>query len=211
PYLNGLRFVLTILGGTVSVMGSRAIGYPSAGALGCMTIAFFAGIGWKSQQQRLTAQQRQRQLENENSSVAARLDLLWKFLKPVSFSLIGKEINFAVLDGRVVGYGALLVLLGSLFRLAFAYLSTYGGNLTQKERLYITISGFPKATVQAALGPLALDMARSLSVVDEQSIALANNVLIISVLAIIFTAPLGAVLMLRLAPLWLQRERRECR
>lgn len=68
PYVNGLRFVLTILGGTVSVIGSRAIGYPSAGALGCMTIAFFAGIGWKSQQQRLTAQQRQRQLENENVS-----------------------------------------------------------------------------------------------------------------------------------------------
>ncbi|XP_053947040.1 sodium/hydrogen exchanger 9B2 isoform X1 [Anastrepha ludens] len=204
-YLNGLRFVLTILGGTISVMGSRAIGYPSAGALGCMTIAFFAGIGWKRQQRQLTAQQRQSQLDNEISSVPARLDLLWKFLKPVSFSLIGKEINFAVLDGRVVGYGALLVLLGSLFRLAFAYLSTYGGNLTQKERAYITISGFPKATVQAALGPLALDMARSLSVADEQSIALANNVLIISVLAIIFTAPLGAVLMLRLAPIWLQR------
>ncbi|XP_050321119.1 sodium/hydrogen exchanger 9B2 isoform X1 [Bactrocera neohumeralis] len=205
PYLNGLRFVLTILGGTIAVMGSRAIGYPSAGALGCMTIAFFAGIGWKRQQRQLTAQQRLRQLENENATVPARLDLLWKFLKPVSFSLIGKEINFAVLDGRVVGYGALLVLLGSLFRLVFAYLSTYGGNLTRKERAYITISGFPKATVQAALGPLALDMARSLKTVDEQSLALANNVLIISVLAIIFTAPLGAVLMLRLAPHWLQR------
>ncbi|XP_049305618.1 sodium/hydrogen exchanger 9B2 isoform X4 [Bactrocera dorsalis] len=156
-YLNGLRFVLTILGGTIAVMGSRAIGYPSAGVLGCMTIAFFAGIGWKRQQRQLTAQQRQRQLENEN------------------------------------------------FRLVFAYLSTYGGNLTRKERAYITISGFPKATVQAALGPLALDMARSLKTVDEQSLALANNVLIISVLAIIFTAPLGAVLMLRLAPHWLQR------
>lgn len=47
-------------------------------------------------------------------SVPKRLDLLWKFLKPVSFALIGKEINFAVLDGKVVGYGALLVLLGSL-------------------------------------------------------------------------------------------------
>ncbi|XP_054081726.1 sodium/hydrogen exchanger 9B2 isoform X2 [Zeugodacus cucurbitae] len=204
PYLNGLRFVLTILGGTISVMGSRAIGYPSAGALGCMTIAFFAGLGWKRQQRQWTAQQRQRQLENENATVPARLDLLWKFLKPVSFSLIGKEINFAVLDGRVVGYGALLVLLGSLFRLGFAYLSTYGGDLTRKERAYITISGFSKATVQAALGPLALDMARSLKPLDEQSVALANNVLIISVLAIIFTAPLGAVLMLRLAPLWLQ-------
>ena len=50
----------------------------------------------------------------KQSSVAKRLDLLWKFLKPVSFSLIGKEINFAVLDGRVFAYGAMLVLLGSL-------------------------------------------------------------------------------------------------
>lgn len=48
------------------------------------------------------------------SNVGKRLDLLWKFLKPVSFSLIGKEINFAVLDGKVVGYGVLLVLLGSV-------------------------------------------------------------------------------------------------
>lgn len=36
------------------------------------------------------------------------------------------------------------------FRLVFAYLSTYGGNLTRKERAYITISGFPKATVQVS-------------------------------------------------------------
>lgn len=43
-----------------------------------------------------------------------RLDLLWKFLKPVSFALIGKEINYHVLEGHVIGYGALLVLVGSL-------------------------------------------------------------------------------------------------
>ena len=36
------------------------------------------------------------------------------------------------------------------FRLAFAYISTYGGNLSRKERAYITISGFPKATVQVS-------------------------------------------------------------
>lgn len=38
---------MMILGGQFSVMGSRAIGYPSAGALGCIVIAFVAGIGWK--------------------------------------------------------------------------------------------------------------------------------------------------------------------
>ncbi|KAH8416667.1 hypothetical protein KR222_005024, partial [Zaprionus bogoriensis] len=222
-YANGLRFALTILGGAIAVMGSRAIGYTSAGALGCVMMAFIAGIGWKREELKLTPQQLQAyQVVRASAktfaqhcvqfmliinyflqaSVPKRLDLLWKFLKPVSFALIGKEINFHVLEGRVIGYGALLVLLGSLFRLAFAYLSTYGGNLSRKERAYITISGFPKATVQAALGPVALDLARSANVASE--LTLANNVLIISVLAIIFTAPLGAILMLRLAPLWLK-------
>ncbi|XP_037956938.1 sodium/hydrogen exchanger 9B1-like isoform X1 [Teleopsis dalmanni] len=200
-YVYGLRFVLTVLGGCISVMGSKAIGYPSAGALGCVTVAFIANIGWKQDQRKMTPEQLQ---ENENCNVVKRLDLLWKFLKPVSFALIGKEIKFSVLDGRVVGYGLLVVLLGSLFRLAFAYISTYGGNLSWKERAYITISGFPKATVQAALGPIALDLARSLNS-DQENLSLASQVLIISVIAIIFTAPLGAILMLRLAPIWLKR------
>ncbi|KAM7364323.1 na[+]/H[+] hydrogen antiporter 2 isoform 1-T4 [Cochliomyia hominivorax] len=199
-YANGLRFVLTVLGGTIAVMGSKDIGYPSAGALGCVHVAFVANLGWKRQEKKLTP----KQLEAyETANVGKRLDLMWKFLKPVSFALIGKEINFSVLDGKVVGYGILLVLLGSAFRLASAYLSTYGGNLTRKERGYITISGFPKATVQAALGPVALDLARSMNS-DEETLSLASNVLIISVLAIIFTAPLGAILMLRLAPIWLK-------
>ncbi|XP_068156182.1 sodium/hydrogen exchanger 9B1 isoform X2 [Drosophila tropicalis] len=200
-YANGLRFVLTILGGTIAVMGSRVIGYTSAGALGCVTTAFIARIGWKREESKLSPQQLQ---AHQIASVPKRLDLMWKFLKPVSFALIGKEINFAVLEGHVIGFGALLVLLGSLLRLAFAYLSTYGGNLSRKERAYITISGFPKATVQAALGPVALDLARAASVANETQLALASNVLIISVLAIIFTAPLGAILMLRLAPYWLK-------
>ncbi|XP_023176845.2 sodium/hydrogen exchanger 9B1 isoform X2 [Drosophila hydei] len=198
-YANGLRFALTMLGGTIAVMGSRIIGYTSAGALGCVMLACIGGIGWKREALKMTPQQLQ---AYEIASVPKRLDLLWKFLKPVSFALIGKEINFAVLEGRVIGYGALLVVLGSLFRLAFAYLSTYGGNLSSRERAYITISGFPKATVQAALGPVALDLARSFQGTIDMS--LPNNVLIISVLAIIFTAPLGAILMLRLAPFWLK-------
>lgn len=35
------------LGGMFAVLGSKFIGYPSAGALGCITIAFVAGIGWR--------------------------------------------------------------------------------------------------------------------------------------------------------------------
>jgi solute carrier family 9B (sodium/hydrogen exchanger), member 1/2 len=58
---------------------------------------------------------------------------------------------------------------------------------------------------KAAIGPIALDMARQLK--REDAYEYANTILIISVLAIIFTAPLGAVLMSKLAPKWLQKER----
>lgn len=58
-YVNGLRFILTVLGGTIAVMGSKTIGYPSAGALGCVTVAFIAGIGWKRQEKKLTPKQLQ--------------------------------------------------------------------------------------------------------------------------------------------------------
>lgn len=58
--------------------------------------------------------------------------------------------------------------------------------------------------VQAALGPIALDLARKLN--SDEHIRLANAVLVVSVLAIVLTAPLGAVLMIRLAPVWLQRQ-----
>ena len=58
-----------------------------------------------------------------------------------------------------------------------------------------------KLYLQAALGPIALDLARQLNAKD--SIVLANNVLVLSVLAIILTAPLGAILMTKLAPRWL--------
>jgi NhaP-type Na+/H+ or K+/H+ antiporter len=76
------------------------------------------------------------------------LDLLWKFLKPVSFSLIGKEVDFSILDGNIVGYGAVALLCGVIGRLVVAYVSAYGANLSWKEKGYVTISGFPKATVQ---------------------------------------------------------------
>lgn len=56
-YANGLRFVLMALGGMLAVLGSKYIGYPSAGALGCITIAFVAGIGWRQRATHLTAKQ----------------------------------------------------------------------------------------------------------------------------------------------------------
>lgn len=46
-YANILKFCLTFVAGLVSVLGSKYLGFPSAGALGCMTLAFILGNGWK--------------------------------------------------------------------------------------------------------------------------------------------------------------------
>jgi hypothetical protein len=40
---------LIFLSGTLSVVGSKAIGFPSAGALGCIMVALVAGTGWREQ------------------------------------------------------------------------------------------------------------------------------------------------------------------
>lgn len=36
-----------VLGGLLSVLGSRAIGFPSAGALGCVILACTCGRSWQ--------------------------------------------------------------------------------------------------------------------------------------------------------------------
>ncbi|XP_058055767.1 sodium/hydrogen exchanger 9B2 [Anopheles bellator] len=192
-YSAGLRFTMTVLAGTLSVVGSKAIGYPTAGALGCIVTAFVAGTGWRKRP------------GAGAEAVSVYLDLLWKFLKPVSFSLIGKEVNFSALAGETVLYGMVTLVVAVLARLAFSYCSTLGSELNGKERAYVTLSGFPKATVQAALGPAALDLARALDAPAEEYADRAQTVLIVTVLAIIFTAPLGALLMVKLAPRWLKR------
>jgi len=119
------------------VQGSKYLQYQSAGALGCIVASFTAGTGWRT---------RKAKNPNFHSDVEMYLDLLWKFLKPVSFSLIGKEVAFNVLEGNVVLYGFVTLLAGVAIRLATGYLSFCGGNMNWKERAYITLSGFPKAT-----------------------------------------------------------------
>lgn len=152
-------------------------------------------------------------------------------MKPISFALIGKEVNFFKLDPQIVAYGLLIIVAGSIvstiatakmssstifvrmsfshfqqMRLCIAYASAFGVALNWKERVYVTISSFPKATVQAALGPVALDQVRQNNINSSSMEAhMANIVLIGSVLAIVLTAPLGAILMVKLAPKFLQK------
>ena len=82
------------------------------------------------------------------------------------------------------GLRALLLLLCVLaFRAAGVVLCLAFTKLNKREKLFCVIAYMPKATVQAAIGGIPLAM----------GLACGESVLAVSVLAILLTAPLGAL------------------
>ena len=70
-----------------------------------------------------------------------------------------------------------------IFRSIGVTLCLLGTNLNKKERLFCMIAYLPKATVQAAIGSVPLAM----------GLPCGKIVLSVAVLAILITAPLGAL------------------
>ncbi|XP_069698459.1 sodium/hydrogen exchanger 9B2-like [Periplaneta americana] len=180
-WVVGVRTFLIGGGGLFAVLGSSLANYAGAGPLACIVAAFVACYGWKSQGWSSTF-----------NPVADIYSVVWKVFQPVLFGLIGTEIDLSQLQADTVLYGLCVLAVGLVFRLLASCLATLGGTLNFKEMLFVAVAWFPKATVQAALGPVALDLARK----QEADIAtqqLASQVLTIAVLSILITAPVGAV------------------
>lgn len=124
-------------------------------------------------------------LQKKREAVAKRLSVkygkLWVATEVFLFVLVGATVNIEYL-GKI-GAKAFVVIIGALiFRMFGVFVCLLGTSLQRKERLFAMMAYTPKATVQAAIGgiPLAL------------GVACGDTVLTVAVLAIVFTAPLGA-------------------
>lgn len=124
-------------------------------------------------------------LQKKREAVAKRLSVkygkLWVAAEVFLFVLVGATVNTEYL-GKI-GAKAFVVIIGALiFRMFGVFVCLLGTSLQRKERLFAMMAYTPKATVQAAIGgiPLALGL------------ACGDIVLTVAVLAIVFTAPLGA-------------------
>ena len=124
-------------------------------------------------------------LQKKREAVAKRLSVkygkLWVAAEVFLFVLVGATVNIEYL-GKI-GAKAFIVIIGALiFRMFGVFVCLLGTSLQRKERLFAMMAYTPKATVQAAIGgiPLALGL------------ACGDTVLTVAVLAIVFTAPLGA-------------------
>ena len=107
---------------------------------------------------------------------------LWLAAEVLLFVLVGAavDIRYTLAAG---GAAVLMIGLALLFRSAGVALCLAGTKLTAKERLFCVIAYLPKATVQAAIGSVPLAM----------GLPCGRLVLSVAVLAILITAPLGAL------------------
>ncbi len=115
--------------------------------------------------------------------ISQKYDRLWSGAELLLFVLVGAAVPIAyALDYGMTAIIFLFCVL--LFRMAGVWLCTVKTKFNLKERFFASLAYIPKATVQAAIGPLPLAM----------GMACGNLILTAAVLAIIITAPLGAFL-----------------
>lgn len=107
---------------------------------------------------------------------------LWLAAEVILFVLVGAavDIHYTLNAGLAAVF---MILIALLFRAFGVLLCTVKTSLTLKERLFCVIAYLPKATVQAAIGSVPL----------AAGLPCGNIILSVAVLAILITAPLGAL------------------
>jgi len=107
---------------------------------------------------------------------------IWVCAEILLFVLVG-----ATVDVRYIGSAGLsavmLIFAALIIRIAGVFVCLLRTKLNMREKLFCAIAYLPKATVQAAIGGIPL----------AAGVAAGDTILIVAVLAIMITAPLGAM------------------
>ncbi|XP_026877638.2 sodium/hydrogen exchanger 9B2 isoform X1 [Electrophorus electricus] len=170
-----------------AVFGSNVFGFPGSGGLCTLVLAFLAGVGWGP----------------DKVPVEDIVSKVWDVFQPLLFGLIGAEINIGALDPITVGFGLATLCISLTVRIVFTYIMVLCAGFNFREKLFVALAWMPKATVQAAIGSTALDMARGRQ--DEAAQHYGMKVLAVAVLSILITAPTGALLIGLCGPRLLQK------
>lgn len=107
---------------------------------------------------------------------------LWIAAEVILFVLVGAAVDIRyTLEAGVAAI--IMIFVALIFRAAGVWICMLGTQLTWKERLFCVIAYLPKATVQAAIGSVPL----------AAGLSCGKIILSVAVMAIIITAPLGAL------------------
>ncbi len=121
-------------------------------------------------------------IKGHSGELSEKFGKLWIPSEIILFVLVGAavDIRYTMTAGT---NAVIMIFIALLFRTVGVILCTVRTKLNTKERLFCVIAYLPKATVQAAIGSVPLSL----------GLPCGKTVLSVAVLAIIITAPLGAV------------------
>ncbi|MCR5807916.1 MAG: cation:proton antiporter [Oscillospiraceae bacterium] len=117
-----------------------------------------------------------------SSRLSAKFGKLWLAAEVLLFMLVGAavDVRYTLSAGNMA---ILMIFIALAFRAVGVSLCLLGTELNAKERIFCVIAYLPKATVQAAIGSVPLSL----------GLPCGKIVLSVAVLAILITAPLGAI------------------
>ncbi|VGO11643.1 hypothetical protein PDESU_00188 [Pontiella desulfatans] len=126
--------------------------------------------------------------EHMAHEISSKLGKLWVFASIMLFTLVGAQVDVSLAWSTGLA-GLALIVCGLIARSMGVMLSLIGSPLNGPERLFAVVSYWPKATVQAAMGAVPLMAMKKAGM----QTAAGEVILAVSVLSIVFTAPLGAL------------------
>ena len=112
-----------------------------------------------------------------------RYNDFWSIFEIFLFTLVGASINISY-DKDMWPLALLIITIGLAFRILGVMISLISSDLNKKEKTFTMLAYLPKATVQAAIGGVALSYG-----LDKGDLILS-----VAVVSILYTAPLGALL-----------------
>lgn len=121
-------------------------------------------------------------IKGYSKELSRKFGKLWIPAEILLFVLVGSAVDIRYT--LTAGINAvIMIFIALVFRTIGVLICTLGTELNAKERIFCVIAYLPKATVQAAIGSVPLSL----------GLPCGKIVLSVAVLAIIITAPLGAV------------------
>lgn len=121
-------------------------------------------------------------VQSVSQRLSEKFSKLWIPAEVMLFVLVGASVD--VRYTMTAGLSALaMIFIALAFRAVGVFICMIGTNLTIKERIFCVIAYLPKATVQAGIGSVPLSL----------GLPCGKIVLSVAVLAILITAPIGAI------------------
>lgn len=202
------RSAIVLVLGFLFTFFAKYLHFSGAGALAALIMAALASQCW---QYGFGGRFSSGVDEHAHHDVETDLAKVWRTVaEPLLFSVIGAALDFSSIDMATIPKGILVILCGVTIRTVAAFFATLGAGLNFKERLFIALAWMPKATVQAALGSVPLDLIKNELDRDEdpdkydEYTQYGSDILTTAVFAILITAPAGLIIIQQLGPRWLE-------